>query len=221
MAKFYVLLGPPGAGKGTQAAIVSEKCGIPHISSGNIFRENLEKNTELGIKAKAYMEKGELVPDDITIGMVKDRLLKADCKNGAMLDGFPRTPAQAEALDAFLAENDGAIACVPFINVPDDELIDRLSGRWVCRAEGHTFNTKFSPPKKAGVCDFDGSELYQRNDDKRETVEQRIRVYTEQTAPLIDFYRGKGLLVEVDGSKAIEEVTSQVLKVVACGSDED
>ena len=219
MARFYVLLGPPGAGKGTQAAIVAEKCGIPHISSGNIFRENLEKNTDLGIKAKAYMEKGELVPDEITIGMVQDRLLQADCKNGALLDGFPRTPAQAKALEDFLAKNDGAIASVPFINVPADELIDRLSSRWVCKAEGHTYNTKFSPPKKAGVCDIDGSELYQRNDDKRETVEQRIRVYSEQTAPLIDFYKEKGLLVEINGANPIDEVTIEVLKVVACGSD--
>ena len=165
------------------------------------------------------MEKGELVPDEITIGMVKDRLLNSDCQNGALLDGFPRTPAQAQALEEFLAENNGAIDSVPFINVPEDELIDRLSSRWVCKAEGHTFNTKFSPPKKTGICDLDGSELYQRNDDKRETVEQRIRVYSEQTAPLIDFYKEKGLLVEINGAAPIDEVTTEVLKVVACGSD--
>jgi len=219
MARFYVLLGPPGAGKGTQAAIVAEKCGIPHVSSGNIFRENLEKDTELGKKARSFMEKGELVPDDITIAMVEDRLIKTDCAKGALLDGFPRTPAQAEALAAFLAENNGEISCVPFINVDSDELIERLSGRWTCKAEGHVYHTIYNPPQKEGVCDLDGSPLYQRNDDKRETVKQRIDVYFNQTAPLIDFYRAKGLLVEIDGAKPIEEVTQAVLKVVACEAE--
>jgi adenylate kinase len=219
MTRFYVLLGPPGAGKGTQAAIIAEKCAIPHISSGNIFRENLEKNTDLGIKAKQYMEKGELVPDEITIGMVEDRLLKPDCQGGALLDGFPRTPAQGEALAEFLSSNGGVIFCVPFINVPSDELIERLSGRWTCKAEGHVYHTKYNPPKQEGICDVDGSPLYQRNDDKRETVEQRIEVYFKQTAPLIDFYKDKGLLVEIDGAKPIEEVTQDVLKVVACDTD--
>jgi adenylate kinase len=215
VARFYVLLGPPGAGKGTQADIIAEKCKIPHISSGNIFRENLEKNTELGKKARAYIEKGELVPDDITIGMVEDRLMKEDCAKGAILDGFPRTPAQAEALADFLSENKGEICCVPYINVEADELIERLSGRWTCKAEGHVYHTKYNPPKKEGVCDLDGSPLYQRNDDKRETVEQRIVVYFKQTAPLIDFYKEKGLLVEIDGAKPIDEVTQAILKVVA------
>jgi len=219
MARFYVLLGPPGAGKGTQAAIVADKCGIPHVSSGNIFRENLEKDTELGKKARSFMEKGELVPDDITIAMVEDRLIKTDCANGALLDGFPRTPAQAEALAAFLAENNGEISCVPFINVDSDELIERLSGRWTCKAEGHVYHTIYNPPQNEGVCDLDGSTLYQRNDDKRETVKQRIDVYFNQTAPLIDFYRAKGLLVEIDGAKPIEEVTQAVLEVVACEAE--
>jgi len=219
MARFYVLLGPPGAGKGTQAAIIAEKCGIPHISSGNIFRENLEKNTELGKQARAFMEKGELVPDDITIGMVESRLLEADCANGALLDGFPRNPAQAEALAAFLADHQGEIFCVPFINVASDELIERLSGRWTCKAEGHVYHSKYNPPKNEGVCDLDGSPLYQRNDDKRETVQQRIEVYFKQTAPLIDFYKERGLLVEIDGAKPIDEVTQAVLKVVACEAE--
>jgi len=216
MTKFYVLLGPPGAGKGTQAAIIADTCGIPHISSGNIFRENLRSGTELGKKAKKFMDKGELVPDDITIGMVKDRLTQADCSNGALLDGFPRTPNQAEALSAFLASINAEIACVPFINVEAEELIERLSGRWTCKAEGHVFHTKYKPPKQEGVCDFDGSPLYQREDDKKETVGQRIRVYFEKTAPLVDFYKEKELLVEVNGALPIEKVTEALMKVINC-----
>lgn len=216
MAKFFVLLGPPGAGKGTQAQIISKKCGIPHISSGNIFRENLQNETELGRKAKSFMEKGELVPDDITIGMVEDRLDQKDCENGALLDGFPRTPFQAESLETFLTKKGSKIASVPFIDVEEEELIERLSGRWTCRAEGHVFHLKYNPPKEAGKCDFDGSELYQRTDDKRETVEQRIKVYFDQTAPLIEFYRERGLLAEIDGSKSIDDVTSELLEVVNC-----
>lgn len=216
MAKFFVLLGPPGAGKGTQAQIISKTCGIPHISSGNIFRENLQNETELGRKAKVFMEKGELVPDDITIGMVEDRLLQKDCENGALLDGFPRTPFQARSLESFLETNHSEIACVPFIHVEEEELIERLSGRWTCKAEGHVFHLKYNPPKKHGKCDFDGSDLYQRDDDKRETVEQRIKVYSKQTAPLIDFYREKGLLAKIDGTKSIDEVTTDLLEVVNC-----
>ncbi len=216
MTKFYVLLGPPGAGKGTQAAIIADTCGIPHISSGNIFRENLRSDTELGKKAKKFMDKGELVPDDITIGMVKDRLTQTDCSNGALLDGFPRTPNQAEALSAFLASINAEIACVPFINVEAEELIERLSGRWTCKAEGHVFHTKHKPPKQEGVCDFDGSPLYQREDDKKETVGQRIRVYFKKTAPLVDFYKEKELLVEVNGALPIEKVTEALMKVINC-----
>jgi adenylate kinase len=218
MPKFYIMLGPPGAGKGTQAAIIAEKCCIPHISSGNIFRENLQSNTELGIKAKQYMDKGELVPDDITIGMVKDRLLKEDCAKGALLDGFPRTPAQAKALSDFLNSMGASITCVPFINVEKNELIERLSGRWTCKAEGHVFHTKYKPSKQEGICDIDGSVLYQREDDKKETVEQRIRVYLDQTSPLIEFYKEKGLLVEVDGALPIEEVTKALFEVINCNN---
>lgn len=216
MIRYYVLLGPPGAGKGTQAQIIAEQCGIPHVSSGNIFRENLQNNTDLGKRAKVFMEKGELVPDDITIGMVEDRLQKEDCMKGALLDGFPRTPKQAMALDDFLASINAEIACVPFINVEEEELIERLSGRWTCRAEGHVFHNKYKPAQKAGVCDHDGSELYQRDDDKRETVEQRIKVYFDQTAPLIDYYKSKQLLVEVDGAQEISLVTESLMKVVNC-----
>jgi len=216
MAEFYVLLGPPGAGKGTQAAQIAEMCGIPHVSSGNIFRENLQKETELGKKAKEYMEAGDLVPDELTIKMVTDRLSRSDCDEGAILDGFPRTPAQAEALSEYLAERNDEIASVPLINVPEDELVERLSGRWVCKAEGHVYHMKYNPPKNDKICDIDGSELYQREDDKRETVIQRIQVYKEQTTPLINFYEEKGLLVYIDGDQSIEDVTEQLMDTVKC-----
>jgi len=216
MPQFYVLLGPPGAGKGTQAAIIAEKCGIPHISSGNIFRENLQNNTDLGKQARVYMDKGELVPDGITIGMVENRLSQPDCKEGALLDGYPRTPTQAQALNEFLKKNGNEINAVPFINVPSNDLVERLSGRWTCKAEGHVYHLKNKPPKQANICDIDGSALYQREDDKRETVEQRIKVYVEQTAPLIAFYKKDGLLFEVDGALPIEQVTDKLLEIVKC-----
>jgi len=214
MPRFYVILGPPGAGKGTQAAIIAEKCGIPHISSGNIFRENLQNNTELGRKARVYMDRGELVPDEITIGMVENRLSQPDCKDGALLDGYPRTSTQAQALNEFLKKNGNKIDAVPFINVPSIDLIERLSGRWTCKNEGHVYHLKNKPPKQAGICDIDGSALYQREDDKRETVEQRIKVYVEQTAPLIAFYKKDGLLFELDGSLPITIVTDKLLEIV-------
>ena len=216
MPQFYVLLGPPGAGKGTQAGIIAEKCGIPHISSGNIFRENLQNNTDLGKQARVYMDKGELVPDGITIGMVENRLSQPDCKDGALLDGYPRTPTQAQALNEFLKKNGNEIYAVPFINVPSNDLVERLSGRWTCKAEGHVYHLKNKPPKQANICDIDGSALYQREDDKRETVEQRIKVYVEQTAPLIAFYKKDGLLFEVDGALPIEQVTDRLLEIVKC-----
>ena len=210
MALFIVLLGAPGAGKGTQADILSKRTGLPHISSGDIFRENLKNQTELGKLAQKYMSKGELVPDDVTIAMIKERLSRPDCAKGAILDGFPRTPAQAEALDEMLAELGGKVSVVPFINVPEEELVERLSGRLICRANGHIFHRKYNPPKVPGICDYDGSELYQREDDKPEVVRNRIRVYLEQTAPLIDYYRKRGLLVEIDGNQPIEKVTEDL-----------
>jgi adenylate kinase len=214
MAKFIVLLGPPGAGKGTQAQIVSKTLGLAHISSGDIFRENLKKQTELGKLAQTYMDRGALVPDDVTIAMIKERLSRPDCNNGALLDGFPRTPAQAKALDEMLGENDQKISCVPYINVPADVLIERLTGRWTCPTCGYVYHEKFNPPVKAGICDKDQSELYQRADDKAETVKKRIEVYGEQTAPLIDYYQENGLLKEIDGTQAIEVVTSQLLEAI-------
>ena len=210
MASFIVLLGAPGAGKGTQAEILAKRTGLPHISSGDIFRENLKKQTELGKLAQKYMSKGELVPDDVTIAMIKERLSRPDCAKGAILDGFPRTPAQAKALDEMLAELGGKVVAVPFIKVPEEELVERLSGRLVCKANGHIFHKKYNPPKVPGICDYDGSELYQREDDKPEVVRNRIRVYLEQTAPLIDFYRARGLLVEIDGNQPIEKVTEDL-----------
>jgi adenylate kinase len=211
MATFIVMLGPPGVGKGTQAKILSKKTGLAHISSGDLFRENLKNQTELGKLAQTYMSKGELVPDDVTVAMVKDRLTRPDCESGAILDGFPRTPAQAEALEAMLGEFEGHVDCVPFIRASDDILVDRLTGRWTCRAEGHVFNAKTNPPKNPGKCDFDGSELYQRDDDKEETVTNRIQVYLNQTAPLISYYRERGKLVEINGAQAIDRVTEDLL----------
>ncbi|MEA5079321.1 adenylate kinase [bioreactor metagenome] len=210
MAKFYVLIGPPGAGKGTQAKIIAEKYGLVHISSGDLFRENLKNETELGKLAQGFMARGELVPDDVTIGMVRDRISRPDCKNGALLDGFPRTPAQADALAVMLKEFDSKVELVPLIDVPAQTLIDRLSGRWSCRAQGHVFHEKFNPPQVAGICDIDGSELYQREDDQRSTVENRIKVYTQQTAPLIEYYQSRNLLVTVDGTKPIDEVSADL-----------
>lgn len=214
MSTFIVLLGPPGAGKGTQAEVVADKRSLPHISSGDIFRENLKKQTELGQKAQAFMSRGELVPDDLTIAMIRERLKQPDANNGAVLDGFPRTPAQADALAGMLAQLGGAVKVVPYISVPDGVLVERLGGRWTCRAQGHVFHEKFNPPKNAGKCDFDGSELYQREDDRAETVENRIRVYNQQTAPLIEYYRKHDLLVEVDGTQPIEKVSADLLKAV-------
>ena len=215
MPTYIVLLGPPGAGKGTQAQIISEKLSLPHISSGDIFRENLKEKTELGELARGYMDRGELVPDNVTIAMIRDRLSRPDAKSGALLDGFPRTPTQAEALADMLTNFGGAVNGVPYIKVPEDELIQRLSGRWVCRAEGHVFHEKFNPPETPGVCDYDGSELYQREDDKPETVKRRIRVYMEQTAPLIEYYQKRDKLIEVDGTQSIEEVSKDLLAALS------
>ena len=211
MPLIIVMVGAPGAGKGTQAKLLSKRTGLPHISSGDLFRENLKNETELGKLAKSFMEKGELVPDDVTIKMVQDRLSRPDCADGAILDGFPRTCAQAEALDDTLAEAGLKIALVPFIKVPEDVLMARLTGRWTCRESGHIYHTLFSPPKQEGICDLDGSELYQRKDDSPETVANRIEVYFDQTAPLIEFYREKGVLVEIDGEREIEQVNETLL----------
>jgi adenylate kinase len=214
MLTYVVLLGPPGVGKGTQAEIIAKTTGLPHISSGDLFRENIKNATDLGKLAQSFMNKGELVPDDVTIGMIRERLSRRDCKHGALLDGFPRTTVQAEALAKLLAEFGGRVNHVPYIAASKATLIDRLSGRWTCKAQGHIFHEKYSPPKKPGVCDLDGSELYQREDDKSETVTRRIQVYFAQTAPLIAYYRERGLLSEIDGAQPIEQVTADLLAVL-------
>ncbi|HSB02477.1 MAG TPA: adenylate kinase [Anaerolineales bacterium] len=212
MATFIVMLGPPGVGKGTQAKILSEKTGLAHISSGDLFRENLKNQTELGKLAQTYMTKGELVPDDVTVAMIKDRLTRPDCKEGAVLDGFPRTPAQAEALSSMLKDFNGQVDVVPYITAEADVLIERLSGRWTCPVNGaHVFNEKTNPPKNDKKCDFDGADLYQRDDDKPETVKNRIKVYLEQTSPLISYYQERGRLVEIDGTQSIDQVTEDLL----------
>ncbi|MCB0103707.1 MAG: adenylate kinase [Anaerolineales bacterium] len=211
MATYIVLLGPPGVGKGTQARILSESKKLAHISSGDLFRENLKNQTELGKLAKSYMDKGELVPDDVTIAMIRDRLSRPDCEAGAILDGFPRTPAQADALEVMLKEFRGSVDAVPYITAAETILVERTGGRWTCRAQGHIYHEKFNPPKQAGLCDVDGSEIYQRDDDKVETVTKRIRVYLEQTMPLVDYYRKAGKLIEIDGTQSVESVTKVLL----------
>ncbi|TAK12223.1 MAG: adenylate kinase [Anaerolineae bacterium] len=208
------MLGAPGAGKGTQAKLISERLGLPHVSSGDIFREHLKNKTELGKLADSFMSKGELVPDDVTIAMIRERLGRSDCSTGAVLDGFPRTPAQASALAEMLGGLGGKVDVVPFIKVEEQELVRRLTGRWTCRANGHIFHETFNPPRQAGVCDHDGSELYQRSDDEAETVVNRIRVYVEQTAPLVAFYRESGVLVEINGAQSIDQVTADLLAVL-------
>ena len=215
MPSFIVLLGPPGVGKGTQAKSLCERTGLAHISSGDLFRENLKNRTELGKLAQTYMTKGELVPDDVTIAMIRERLSRPDCAAGAVLDGFPRTPAQADALDAMLAEFNGRVEVVPYITAEDDVLVERLSSRWTCRANGHIFNEKSNPPKIPGICDYDGAELYQRDDDKPDTVKRRIQVYLEQTAPLIAHYRKQGKLIEIDGAQSIEQVTETLMDALS------
>jgi adenylate kinase len=214
MQTYIVLLGPPGVGKGTQAEIIAKSTGLPHISSGDLFRENIKNATDLGKLAQSFMNKGELVPDDVTIGMIRDRLSRPDCSAGALLDGFPRTTVQAEALEKLLAEFGGTVNYVPYIAASEATLVERLSGRWTCKAQGHIFHEKYNPPKKAGVCDLDGSVLYQRDDDKAETVTRRIQVYFAQTAPLIAYYRERGLLSEIDGARPIEQVSAELLAVL-------
>ncbi len=206
-----VILGPPGAGKGTQAEYIVERYNIPHISTGDIFRENIKNNTELGKEAKSYMDKGLLVPDDLVIALVEDRLNKADAKEGFLLDGFPRTVAQAVSLDSILDKNNDKLTKVINISVDPEILIERAVGRRVCKTCGMTYHVKFNPPKEEGICDKDGTKLIQRDDDTEETVKTRISVYFDQTAPLIDYYRAQNLLVDINGAKDIDKVFEDIV----------
>ncbi len=214
---FVVLLGPPGAGKGTQAKVAAEKLQIPHISTGDLFRDNLKNQTELGKTAQSYMNSGKLVPDEVTIAMVADRISRTDCEKGALLDGFPRTIAQAEAFDKMLGIQFGtSICCVPLIDLANEVLVSRLSGRWMC-PQGHVFHEANNPPIVEGVCDVCGSTLYQREDDKTETILRRIEVYENQTSPLIDYYEKKGVLYRVAGDRTIDAVSADILSVIRAG----
>ncbi len=209
-----VLLGPPGAGKGTQAAGLARFLGVPHVASGELFRDHQRRDTELGRLAKMYMERGVLVPDEITIGMVTQWVNGPEQSNGYLLDGFPRTPAQAEALDE-VADYSGGLDCVAYISVETSELVSRLSGRMICRQCQAAYHVKFAPPKAEGLCDECGGELYQRPDDSEKAVKIRLEVYSEETEPLVDFYREQGKLVEVPGVGSIDDVQKRLRQAVS------
>jgi len=209
-----IMLGAPGAGKGTQAKRIAEKYGIPHVSTGDIFRANLKEGTELGLKAKVYMDQGGLVPDEITIGMLMDRIHQADCKNGYVLDGFPRTIPQAESLTKVLAENGENVDYAIDVDVPDENIINRMSGRRGCPKCGEGYHTVFHAPKKEGICDVCGSALTQRADDQPETVKKRLTVYHEQTQPLIQYYTKAGILKSVDGTQDMKKVFDDIVAIL-------
>jgi adenylate kinase len=208
---YIVLLGAPGAGKGTQAALLSQKMKLAHIASGDLFRAALEKGTDLGRQAKAYMEKGQLVPNEITIKMVLERIKAPDCQNGIILDGFPRNLEQAQALDEALKSQSKAIDKVIYIKVSEEELLKRLSGRWICRKCQTPYHEVSSPPKVAGICDKCGGELYQRADDNVETIRKRLEVYFSETAPLIEHYTKAGKLLEIKGEGSMEEISESII----------
>lgn len=209
-----VMLGAPGAGKGTQADKIAEKYNIPHISTGDIFRSNIKAGTELGKKAKSFIDQGLLVPDEVTIGMLLDRIHEVDCENGYILDGFPRTIPQAESLTAALEENGEAIDFALDVEVPDANIVNRMAGRRACLKCGATYHTEFAVPKKEGICDKCGSELVLRDDDKPETVQKRLEVYHEQTHPLIDYYKKKGVLHAIDGTLSMETVFKNIVDIL-------
>lgn len=209
-----VMLGAPGAGKGTQADKIAEKYNIPHISTGDIFRSNIKAGTELGKKAKSFIDQGLLVPDEVTIGMLLDRIHEVDCENGYILDGFPRTIPQAESLTAALKENGEAIDFALDVEVPDANIVNRMAGRRACLKCGATYHTEFAAPKKEGICDKCGSELVLRDDDKPETVQKRLEVYHEQTHPLIDYYKKKGVLHAIDGTLSMETVFKNIVDIL-------
>ena len=209
-----IMLGAPGAGKGTQAKKIAEKYGIPHISTGDIFRANIKNQTELGMKAKGYMDQGMLVPDELTLELIMDRFTNDDCKNGYVLDGFPRTIPQAEALTKALADKNDAVDYAINVDVPDEAIVTRMSGRRACLACGGTYHIKFNPTKVEGICDACGGELVLRADDKPETVQKRLDVYHEQTQPLIDYYQTQNILKEVDGTLPMEDVFQAIIAIL-------
>ena len=215
MSRRIVLLGPPGAGKGTQASLMAQRKGVAHVASGDLFRKHLGEGTELGKLAKTYMDKGELVPDDVTIRMVLERIVESDARDGYVLDGFPRTMEQAKALDAALAEKGQQIDVAPLIEVDTEELVRRLAGRWICRSCQAPYHEISNPPKTEGVCDGCGGELYQRDDDKAEVVRARLETYERQTAPLIGYYEGQGKVTRVNGEQEVECVTTDLERVIA------
>ncbi|AJA49710.1 adenylate kinase [Clostridium pasteurianum DSM 525 = ATCC 6013] len=209
-----ILLGPPGAGKGTQAKQISTKYNIPHISTGDIFRKNISEKTELGVKAQSYIDKGLLVPDELTIDIIKDRLDNEDCKNGFLLDGFPRTVKQAEALELFLNQKGDKIDYVLLVKVPESSILERMTGRRVCLKCGASYHIKFNPPKVLGKCDACNSDIIQRKDDSEETVKERIDVYNKQTEPLIEYYDDKKIMHSVDGTQDIEVVFKSISDIL-------
>ena len=209
-----IMLGAPGAGKGTQADMICNKYNVPHISTGDIFRANIKNGTELGQKAKGYMDAGELVPDSLVVDLVIDRIHQDDCENGYVLDGFPRTIPQAEALDSALAESGEAVDYAINVDVPDENIVTRMSGRRACVKCGATYHIKYNAPATEGVCDNCGSELIQREDDKPETVLNRLSVYHEQTQPLIDYYDGKGIVKNIDGTQDLEAVFADITAIL-------
>lgn len=211
---FLLLMGPPGAGKGTQAERLMEKYQVPHISTGDMFRAAVKQGTELGKEAKRYMDAGQLVPDEVTIGIVREGLARPECKNGFILDGFPRTEEQAKQLDVILDNLSIKLNAVIDITVPSDELIGRITGRRICKACGATFHVIFNPPKIEGVCDKCGGNLYQRDDDKEETVTKRVDVYNKQTRPLIDYYTKQGIYKNIDGTQDIDKVFSDIIESI-------
>jgi adenylate kinase len=218
MGCFVVLLGPPGAGKGTQAKLLAQALSVPHVSSGDLFRDHLSRKTDLGLLAKEYMDRGDLVPDDVTVAMVIERISRLDCQDGVVLDGFPRTLSQAKALDDQLSEHGQRVSVVPLVQAGDEEIIRRLSARRVCRSCGAVYNLVFNPPPAEGVCEC-GGELYQRDDDSPETVRNRLYTYYKETSPLIGYYFAKGLLVEVNGEQAIEDVQADLRAAVKAAGD--
>ena len=211
---YIILVGAQGSGKGTQAELLSQTLGVPHIASGDLFRKAIDEKTELGIKAKVYIDRGELVPDDLTVTMVVKRLEEPDCSQGVLFDGFPRTVAQAEVLDKGLQEVGKQIDLAIYLQVPREELLKRLSGRYICRAKQHVYNIDTHPPKVAGVCDIDGSELYQRSDDTGEAVQKRLDIFFSETIRLLDYYGNQMKLVKVDGNQDINQVQQSLLSVI-------